>query len=231
MVANRKHLGIGLAVVVVAAALVVAGMSRGGSGSGAGAPVEAESTGTAHSTGIDLARHNKDDPMAIGDPDAPVVMVEYADFRCPFCGVFARDIKPKLMHYVKDGELRIEYHDLPVFGQQSLRAAVAGRAAAKQDHFWDFFEAVFAAAPERGHPDLPRKKLIAFAKKAGVPDIEQFTKDLDSDKLLRKVRADAQKAIDIGATGTPFFMVNDEPIMGAQPVPVFEKTIERQARQ
>src|SRR5699024_4476302 len=77
--------------------------------------------------GIDLARHEPNDPLANGDPDAPVTLVNYSDFRCPFCAKFATDIQPKLQKYIDNGTMRVEWHDLPIFGEQSVRAAVAAR--------------------------------------------------------------------------------------------------------
>ena len=210
-------------LAVIALIFTVASLSRSDEATDGSA---ARSSGGA---GYDLRRHQEGDPLAMGDLDAPVVMVEYADFRCPFCAVFARETMPKLMKYVDDGTLRFEWHDLPVFGPESLEAAVAGRAAAAQGKFWKFHDLTYADAPTRGHPSLPREKLIDLATEAGVGDIEKFTADLDDPALLQQVKADAQKAMDIGATGTPAFFVNGEPIIGAQPLSVFTEAIERKA--
>ena len=185
------------------------------------------SPGNAASEKLDMARRIPDDPMAIGRPDAPVVLVEYADFRCPFCGLFSRETLPPLVaKYVGSGQLRVEWRDLPVFGGESSDAAVAGRAAAAQDRFWEFNNAVYAIAPERGHAALPRERLVQLAGKAGVPDLKKFEADLDSAELQAAVAKDAQEAAGLGATGTPTFLVNDTPIVGAQPLATFEKAIE-----
>ena len=66
----------------------------------------------------------------LGDADAPVVMVEYGDFRCPFCGEFARETEPKLVDkYVESGTLRLEWRDFPYLGRESVRAALAARVS------------------------------------------------------------------------------------------------------
>ena len=101
----------------------------------------------------------------------------------------------------------------------------AARAAA-QDRFWEFNKAVYAIAPERGHAALPRERLVQLAGKAGVPDLKKFEADLDSAELQAAVAKDAQEAAGLGATGTPTFLVNDTPIVGAQPLATFEKAIE-----
>ncbi|MGP4030778.1 DsbA family protein [Pseudarthrobacter sp. 1C304] len=176
---------------------------------------------------LDMSRRVAGDPTAIGSPDAPVVLVEYADYRCPFCGLFSRDTLPQLVaEYVERGDLRVEWRDLPVFGAESSAAAVAGRAAAEQGRFWEFNKAVYAIAPERGHAALPRGVLIKLAGDAGVPDLEKFEADLDSAELKAAVAKDAQEAASLGITGTPTFLVNDTPIVGAQPLATFEKAVD-----
>ena len=161
-----------------------------------------------------------------------MVLIEYADYRCPFCGLFSRETLPPLVEkYVESGELRIEWRDLPVFGEQSFTAAVAGRAAGEQDRFWEFNKAVFAEAPKRGHIDLPEERLLELAQEAGVPDVEKFRNDLQSEELAAAVTNDAQEAASLGATGTPTFLVNDTPLIGAQPLAVFEQAIEGELKE
>lgn len=184
-----------------------------------------------HGIGVELARRDQGDPLAIGRVDAPVVLVEWADFRCPFCGEFARDTKPKLMPYVENGTLRIEFRNYPIFGEQSIVAAHAAYAAGLQGRFWQFYDAVYADAPPRGHADLPTKKLIAYAKAAGVPDLAKFQADLTNREITAKVSDDMNEALAIGISSTPTFVVNQIPIVGAQPSTVFVQEIERQAQQ
>lgn len=176
---------------------------------------------------LDMSRRIAGDSTAVGSLDAPVVLVEYADYRCPFCGLFSRDTLPPLVEkYVERGDLRVEWRDLPVFGAESSAAAVAGRAAGEQGRFWEFNKAVYAIAPERGHAALPRERLIQLAGEAGVPDLTKFEADLDSPELKAAVSKDAQEAASLGATGTPTFLVNDTPLVGAQPLATFEKAID-----
>ncbi|WP_253907432.1 thioredoxin domain-containing protein [Arthrobacter sp. 35/47] len=196
--------------------------SQGGGSAPAAAPGQSEA-----GEPLDLSRRTADDPTALGRVDAPVVMIEYADYRCPFCGLFSRDTLPTLVDkYVESGDLRIEWRDLPVFGEQSFSAAVAGRAAGEQSKFWEFNKAVFAEAPERGHIDLTEERLIQLAEAAGVPDLEKFKTDLDSEELSAAVEKDAQEAASLGATGTPTFLVNGVPLIGAQPLAAFEQVID-----
>lgn len=175
----------------------------------------------------DLALRTKGDPLAVGKVDAPVVMVMFSDYRCPFCALFSQTLEqPLIDKYVDSGVLRIEWRDFPIFGSESARAAVAGRAAAAQGRFWEFNKAVYAAAPERGHPSLPDAQLVTFARQAGVADIARFTADLDNPDYIAAVAADFDEGGRIGVPATPSFIINGYPMQGAQPIGEFEQLID-----
>lgn len=175
----------------------------------------------------DLARRIDGDPLAVGAVDAPLVLVEYSDYRCPFCAKFSRDTEPELLErYVDEGILRIEWRDMPIFGEQSLVAARAGRAAAEQGVFWEFNNAVFAAAPASGHADLNPAALRGFAEQAGVPDIDKFVSDAASEKYDDAIWSDAAAAQALGVVSTPSFSLNGHPMIGAQPTGLFTRAIE-----
>ena len=220
------------AVAAVAVALAVVALTRGGgddepavrTAAGAGAATVEPAYGPVSGT----ERRNDDDPLAQGRVDAPVVMVEFADFRCPFCAKFAVDTLPELVRrYVDRGVLRIEWRDFPIFGGESERAARAGRAAAAQGRFWEFYAELFAAAPASGHPDMPLAKLERFARSAGVRDIARFRRDVASKATQGSVDADRDQALALGIGSTPAFVVNGFPLLGAQPLEQFVELIER----
>lgn len=178
----------------------------------------------------DLARRQPGDPMAQGSVTAPVTFIEFADFRCPFCAQFARTTEPQLVEkYVKNGVLRIEWRDMPIFGEQSMAAARAGRAAAAQDRFWPFVTAVYQAAPPKGHPDLTPAALRGFAQQAGVPDLARFDADAASTAFDAAINDDLQIANRFGISSTPAFSVHGTPVLGAQPPEVFFTLIDNLA--
>ena len=163
-----------------------------------------------------------DDPMAIGDVDAPVVLVEWTDMRCPYCAVFSQETLPTIVdEYVETGEVRIEVRDVAFFGEASETASVAARAAGQQGMFMEYLDAVYAAAPAEGHPELPVDQLIAFAEEVGVPDIAKFTADLDDSALRAAVRESTSTAQQLGVSGVPFFAVGTSALSGAQPIDAF----------
>ena len=217
-------------VVAVAAALVAVVMAMAGaSGSdddAVRAATERPQAGTEPAAGPETRGAG---PMAKGSADAPVVMVMYSEFQCPFCGKYARDTEPELVErFVEDGTLRIEWRDLPYLGAESLQAAVAGRAAAEQDAFWELADALYAdqAPPNSGR--LTAEHLVEVASGLGL-DAERFRADMDDEALVDDIRADVDEAVGLGVTGTPAFFVNGQVIMGAQPTQVFVEAIERAA--
>ncbi|MFC5801382.1 DsbA family protein [Streptomyces formicae] len=175
-----------------------------------------------------LARRDPADPLAIGRADAPVVLIEYADFACGYCGKFARDTAPALVEkYVDSGTLRIEWRNLPIFGAESEAAARAAWAAGRQGRFWQFHEAAYAEdAKEKG---FGAQRLKELAAEAGVKDLNRFARDAESDAARRAVAEDQEEAYGLGATSTPSFLVNGRPIAGAQPQRTFTEAIEAAA--
>ena len=174
-------------------------------------------------------RRIEGDPMAIGAVDAPVVLSEWVDFRCPFCAVFSRDTFPQVVQeYVDSGKVRIEMHDVAFFGDESVRAAAAARAAGEQGRYFEFVKAVYDAAPESGHPELPVDELIALAETAGVPDLERFEADMQRDDLIEAVQQSTARAQELGVSGVPFFAVGDQAFSGAQPIESFRQFLDQQ---
>ncbi|MFF8292816.1 DsbA family protein [Streptomyces sp. NPDC016309] len=176
------------------------------------------------------ARRDAGDPLAVGRADAPVVLIEYADFKCGYCGKYARETEPELIEkYVDGGVLRIEWRNFPIFGEESERAARAAWAAGRQGRFRQFHRAAFAeGAKEQG---FGPERVTALARAAGVPDLGRFARDLDSAAAREAVADDREQAYALGATSTPSFLVNGRPIAGAQPMETFTSAIEAAARE
>ena len=105
-------------------------------------------------------------------------------------------------------------------------AAVATRAAGLQGKFWEYSDAIAAAAPLSGHADFPQAQALAIARQVGVPDIAKFTADLASPDLVAAVTADTSQGQQLGITSTPFFVINTTAISGAQPTENFIQVIE-----
>lgn len=177
-----------------------------------------------------LAFRAEDDPRALGDPDAAVVMIQWADFQCGFCARFARETEPELIErYVDPGILRIEWRDLPLQGDAAVQTAFAGRAAADQEAFWQLHEALYAEESPLPSSQRNRDGLADLAEHLDL-DVDRFLDIYDDPDVRQAVAAEAQLAQQLGITGTPAFLIADQPVMGAQPFEVFASVIEAAAQ-
>ncbi|MFF5701511.1 thioredoxin domain-containing protein [Streptomyces sp. NPDC012794] len=176
-----------------------------------------------------LARRDAGDKLALGRADAPVVLIEYSDFKCGYCGKFARDTEPELVKkYVEDGTLRIEWRNFPIFGAESEAAAKAAWAAGRQDRFKAFHAAAYAEdAKAKGFGE---ERLTELAREAGVPDLERFKRDMAGEEAAAALRRDQEEGYRIGVRSTPSFLVNGQPLAGAQPLDAFAAAIARAER-
>lgn len=172
-----------------------------------------------------LARRDPADAAARGELTAPVVIIEYADFRCAYCAVFANEVLPTVMtEYVDTGLVRFEWRDAPVLGETSPEAAIAAHAAGAQGLFWEYSAALYATEPTGGTV-WDQAAVTAIAATIPGLDVEAFTLALDDPAHAQRVAADLQEAQAIGVTGTPTFIVGNTPVQGAQPLEVFHEVI------
>lgn len=159
--------------------------------------------------------------QARGAPDAPVTIVVFSDFQCPFCARGAGVIKALEQKY--PGKVRVAFKHQPLaFHKDARLAAAASLAAAEQGKFWEFHDAVFAHQSE-----LDRAGLEKRAAELGL-DAGRFRGALDGDGFAARLAADQAEANRLGVTGTPTFFVNGRRIVGAQPVEAFAAVIEEE---
>lgn len=166
------------------------------------------------------------DVQTAGPVDAPVVLVIYSDYQCPFCAKWSNDTLPTMMEYADRGDLRIEWRDVNQYGADSERGALAAHAAGKQGKFWEFHNALFPDGEHLTPEQLAEGSLIELAGTLGL-DTEQFAADLTSPEALELVQQYARGGQELGVSGTPTFVLGGEPIVGAQPESVFIETFER----
>ncbi|RMB59664.1 disulfide bond formation protein [Tessaracoccus antarcticus] len=172
-----------------------------------------------------LPRREDGDPLAKGRVDAQIVMTEWADYRCPFCSVFAEDTLPLLQPLIDDGTLRIEFRDLAIFGDDSINAAAGARAAGEQGLYWEFAGALYASLPNQGHPPVGDDVVGSIATEVGVPDMQKFQADYKNPATRAAIDADSSEAQGFGISSTPTFLIGTQVISGAQPLEVFEQVI------
>src|SRR6266705_3000471 len=161
------------------------------------------------------------DPARLrGDPKAPVVIVEFSDFQCPYCQAVAPTLKKLLLKY--EGRVSLAYLDLPLrdIHPQAQSAAEASRCAGEQGKFWEYHDLLFA-----NQSKLDRPGLIEHARKLQLDD-KRFEACLTGGKFRTAVSSDAQDGMRAGVNGTPAFFINGRFLSGNQPQDAFEKAIE-----
>ena len=158
-----------------------------------------------------------------GAKDAPITIVEWADFQCPFCGRAEETLQRLASDY--PDKLRFVWRDLPLpFHQHAMPAAIAARAAGEQGKFWAMHDWLMA---EQG--GLDRAALEKDAAELGL-EMKRFRAALDADKGKAAIDDDAKAGAKVGAVGTPSFFVNGKPIRGAQPYEVFKSRIDAELK-
>src|SRR5690606_35205988 len=127
--------------------------------------------------------------MVMGDPDAPIHVIEYSDFQCPFCGIFARNIRPRLVEeFVNTGQMRIEWRNYPVFGPFSTLAAHGALCAEEQGAFWPYQEAVFNRIDEMKPSEKNLDGLVKLASSVGM-DAGAFRACMTEERYAEDVAA------------------------------------------
>jgi protein-disulfide isomerase len=154
----------------------------------------------------------------IGSSSAPITIVEFSDFHCPYCGRFAREtFQPLLKDF--DGKIKIVFRDYPILGQSSLEAALAAGCANEQNAFWPFHDLLF-----NNQQSLTRDAYLSYAKQLNLK-VDQFTTCYDKQKYMDEIKKDYTYAQGLGITGTPTFFINGKFVSGAQPYSVFADAI------
>jgi protein-disulfide isomerase len=162
----------------------------------------------------------------IGPEDAPVVIVEFSDFRCGFCGRhFDQTLTPLLENF--DGYVRYIYRDFPVVGgENAVRAALAAECANDQGKFWEYHNLLFSNQAVTGGTDMDAltEILVGFGEQLEL-DMDVFNTCYDSQEHYNNIIRDSNDAQSVGARGTPAFVINGRFLSGAQPYEVFEDVI------
>lgn len=193
-----------LAAVAVAGiggiAWAVAGQRAGGATTG---PVDLGDVSDARAL-MEMAR-----PEVAGVSEAPVQLIVFSDFECPYCAQFALQVKPPLRdNYVNDGKVQIVYYDFPLPNhRQSFLAARAARCAGDQDRFWEYHDLLLAEQAGWARKSNATDDFLGYAERLGL-DRSDFGSCLRSDRHARTVTANLRLAERLGVTGTPTVFVN-----------------------
>ncbi len=204
-----KNFYIVIGIVAVAGVAVVGFALRGG--------------GSAASEPIDLGEIGDEELVALaqgtvyGNPDAPVTIMEFGNYQCPACGIFALQVKPQVdLAYIETGQAKLVYYDFPTPNlPHSFLAARAVRCAGDQDRYFDYHDAVFSTLSSWSRPDSPFGHFNDLAADVGL-DTEAFESCLDSDMHADVVTANLTLGQMLGVAATPTIFIHREGEGGAR---------------
>jgi len=167
-----------------------------------------------------------DDDPSLGPVDAPVTLIEFSDYNCPFCRRWYQETFPLIMDEYGD-EVRFVYRDLPVVGggEVGYLAAQAANCAGDQNAYWEYHDALFVA-----QYGLSRDAFLAYADDLGL-DRQALGECLDSGYYEEEVRSDLADAFALGVSSTPSFFINGIPVIGAQSSETFLAIIQSELAQ
>jgi len=161
-----------------------------------------------------------------GDPNAPVTILEFSDFQCPYCGRFFNQVEPKIARqYIESGKVRFGYLHFAFLGQESLWAAEASECAADQDAFWEYHDKLFDSQNGENRGAFSKENLKQFAADLGL-DTKAFNQCLEGGKYTQYVQSQVNIGRQIGVQSTPTFLINGQAVIGAQPFEAFQQAIE-----
>lgn len=171
-----------------------------------------------------------DDDAYLGNPSAPVKIIEFSDFQCPYCRTFWSESLPSIKKdYVDTGKAVFVYRDFPLsFHPAALISALAANCAKDQGKYWEMHDKMFLEELGKGTGTITYGSvdLKKWAKEIGL-DANTFNQCLDSQKYKAEVDKDIADGSSAGVSGTPTTFVNGVAIVGAQPYATFKAAIDK----
>lgn len=167
----------------------------------------------------------------LGDPSAPITIVEFGDYQCHQCYNWYYDTKPKIaQEYIDTGKANLVFVDMAFLGKDSPIAAQAAYCAEEQGKFWEYHDLLYQSQQgiDDGWANSERLQALAFS--LGL-DMELFDSCMDSKKYQKRVQHNVGEARKHGTTGTPTFIIvgpdgQQQKLVGAQPYSVFKNVLE-----
>ncbi len=159
---------------------------------------------------------------SLGPDDAPITIVEFSDFQCPFCKRFHEETYQALLD-AYPGQIRFVYRNLPLTSihPDAMPAAVASLCANEQNVYWEYHDKLFTG------DTLGRDTYLQYATDLNL-NVEEFSACLDSGKFDDFIKQDMDFAFNLGISSTPTFFINGLAIVGAQPLSSFQTIIDKE---
>jgi protein-disulfide isomerase len=192
------------AVFIAIIAVVVVIVAAGSSSSGGGDAQNLKEISQVDS----LVNGIPQTKLVLGDPKAPVELIEYGDLQCPVCKQYSEEILPAVVEkQVKQGKAKIIFRNFLIIGPQSLPAGAAAIAAGNQGRGWNFLELFYRNQGKENSEYVTDPFLEAVAKGAGVKDIAKFNKERKTKAVEEEAERTTEQAATLGFEGTPSFAI------------------------
>ncbi len=164
-----------------------------------------------------------DDDPVLGPDDAPITIVEFSDYECPYCQRFHVETFARLID-AYPGQIRFVYRDFPLnqIHPNAIPAAEAANCAREQGAFWEYHDLLFT-----GSEGLGQEAYLSYALRLGL-DQEAFAACIEARTYQEEVQADFDFAARLGVRSTPTFFINGLPLIGAQPFDVFKQVLDQE---
>jgi len=194
--------------VLVAAAIVVFGVVLGVSLASRGDDASTEIAGLAE-VRAEVAGVPQSGSV-LGDPDAPITIVEYGDLSCPFCKAASEESLPEVIErYVRPGTVKLEFRPIAFINASSERGAFAAFAASRQDALWSFVELAYRNQGPESSDWLTEARAEQFVRALGL-DVERWRSDFDADRVVQALQRTTAQAEADQVRGTPTFIARSE---------------------
>lgn len=166
----------------------------------------------------------------LGNPSAPITLLEWGDYQCTFCFRFHdSSLKSITKEYIESGKVKLVFKDFPLNGPDSVRAAEASYCAGDQGKYWQYHDELYKNWGGERTGWITENSLRNFAKNIGL-DLDQFNKCLEDKKYFEKIINLEREGREMGVDATPsFYVFNDKKIVkitGNQPLEVFKKVLD-----
>jgi protein-disulfide isomerase len=165
---------------------------------------------------------SENDP-ARGPEDAPITIIEFSDFECPYCQRYNQEVVDRIWEEYGD-QIRYIFKDFPLTNihPNSLSAALAAQCANEQDAFWEYHKLLFSM-----QEGLSNEAYQTYAESLGL-DMDAFNQCVEEKRYEEDILTDLDEASTLGVRSTPTFLINGLPVIGAQPYEVFAQVIEQE---
>jgi protein-disulfide isomerase len=236
---SRKNKRIKNKALLIALSMIFAAVFLGSStlSSHNGIEASAQQPGANNSNNNKLSLHTliQQGSSLLGKLSAPVTIVEFGDFQCPFCDRFAKETMPEINQtYIQTGKVNMLFEHFTIYGPDSITAAIASQCTNDQGKFWKLYNMLYNNQGSVNSGWASKDNLKKFASKIPGLDTQKFNSCLDSGRYVSLVQNDLAFATSLGLQGTPAFIIeksdgsNPELLPGAYPFPSFKAIIDKE---